>query len=104
MGKVSAPEKELICFWEGPSRSPPRPAFPSQADSRMTQALIDSELGTPLLSRASFFSQNAVASLLEASDKDFKAELGKARHRPPAPPFSIFSAHPSLFIDPPSSP
>jgi hypothetical protein len=43
----------------------------------MTQALIEQELGTALLMRTGFFNQNAVASLLDASDKDFKLELGK---------------------------
>jgi hypothetical protein len=47
----------------------------------MTQAKIDAELGTALLLRTAFFSQNAVSALLEASDKDFKAELGKVRSR-----------------------
>eukprot|EP00873_Tetraselmis_striata_P041002 jgi/Tetstr1/461266/TSEL_006393.t1 len=49
----------------------------TQADSRMTQALIDQELGTPLLMRTAFFNQNAAALLLDAGDKEFKAELAK---------------------------
>lgn len=48
-----------------------------QADSRMTQALIEKELGTHLLVRTAFFNQNAVAVLLDAGDKDFKSELAK---------------------------
>lgn len=43
----------------------------------MTQALIDQELGTPLLMRTAFFNQNAAALLLDAGDKEFKAELAK---------------------------
>uniref|UniRef100_A0A061SMF6 Calcineurin-like phosphoesterase domain-containing protein n=1 Tax=Tetraselmis sp. GSL018 TaxID=582737 RepID=A0A061SMF6_9CHLO len=49
----------------------------TQADSRMTQARIDEELGTALLSCAVFLNQGGVTALLEASDGDFKEELGK---------------------------
>jgi hypothetical protein len=65
----------------------------------MTQAKIDAELGTALLLRTAFFSQNAVSALLEATDKDFKAELGKVISRSlPSRSSRFFSFSSSSFL------
>jgi len=47
------------------------------AEVRLTQAAIDSLLGTHLLGRTVFYGQNDVSALLEASDRALKDELGK---------------------------
>jgi len=47
------------------------------ADARLTQATIDSLLGAPLISRASFLGQADAMSLLEAGDAELKSELSK---------------------------
>ena len=47
------------------------------ADARLTQATVDSLLGAPLISRASFLGQADAMSLLEAGDAELKGELSK---------------------------
>lgn len=44
---------------------------------KSTQATIDELLGTELLGEAVFFGQNDVLSLLESTDREFKAKVGK---------------------------
>lgn len=47
------------------------------ADMRLTQAMIDSVLGTDLLRKTVFYGQSDVTALLEAGDRALKDELGK---------------------------
>ncbi|GJP35138.1 hypothetical protein CLOM_g19653, partial [Closterium sp. NIES-68] len=46
-------------------------------EMRLTQERIDALMDTSLLSRTVFFGQHSTASLLEANDADFKAELSR---------------------------
>lgn len=47
-------------------------------DARLTQGLIDQVLAVPQLGLGSFRSASSIAALLEASDKEFKDQLGAA--------------------------
>ncbi|GAB4817224.1 hypothetical protein N2152v2_004270 [Parachlorella kessleri] len=49
----------------------------TQLEMKLTQALIDEELATPLLGRTVFYGQSDVTGLLESNDRAFKEELGK---------------------------